>query len=188
MERYCKNALEVAKYLEALNKVESILYPGLENDKNYPLAQKHLKGASGNAIKFMDALKLASNEVPVEDTALEDEEITLQEESDVVLELMRKNVSENARAVQDQTEYQRRYNTLVERYDKAKNRLAEVSKTISMRNAKRQELERFLRVLKKQDGLLTKFDEDLWLATVHQMVVKEVLFIFKDGTELPWTI
>ena len=78
MERYCSNALTVAKYLQASDKVESVTYPGLEGDQNYALAQKYLKGASGvisfvikggreNAMKFMDSLKLASNEVHVAD-------------------------------------------------------------------------------------------------------------------------
>ena len=78
MERYCNNALTVAKYFEASDKIEEVFYPGLENDKYYPLAQKYLKGASGvismiikggkkNAVKFMDGLKLASIEVHVAD-------------------------------------------------------------------------------------------------------------------------
>lgn len=78
MERYCENALAVAKYLKANAQVESINYPGLEGDKDYVLAQKYLKGASGvisfslkggkaSAIQFMDRLKLASNAVHVAD-------------------------------------------------------------------------------------------------------------------------
>lgn len=78
MERYCDNALKVAKVFEASDKIEDIRYPGLENDKYHDLAQKYLKGGSGvisisikggreNAIKFMDSLKLASNEVHVAD-------------------------------------------------------------------------------------------------------------------------
>jgi len=78
MERYCENALKVAKYFEASDKIESVNYPGLESDEYYGLAQKYLKGASGvitlvvkggrsAAIKFMDSLKLASNEVHVAD-------------------------------------------------------------------------------------------------------------------------
>lgn len=78
MKQYCENALTVAKYLEANDKVESVMYPGLENDKCHALAKKYLKGCSGvitfvikggkaNAVKFMDALSLASNEVHVAD-------------------------------------------------------------------------------------------------------------------------
>ncbi|MCI5970458.1 MAG: O-acetylhomoserine aminocarboxypropyltransferase/cysteine synthase [Oscillospiraceae bacterium] len=78
MERYCENALKVAKFFEKCDKIESVTYPGLESDKNYDLCKKYLKGASGvvslvikggkeNAVKFMDSLKLASNEVHVAD-------------------------------------------------------------------------------------------------------------------------
>lgn len=78
MEKYCQNAMIVAKYFESSEKIQSVIYPGLENDKCYTLAKKYLKGASGvvsivikggkdNAIKFMDGLKLASNEVHVAD-------------------------------------------------------------------------------------------------------------------------
>ena len=78
MERYCENALKVAKYFAASDKIEAVMYPGLEGDKYYELAQKYLKGASGvisivvkggkeKAIQFMDGLKLASNEVHVAD-------------------------------------------------------------------------------------------------------------------------
>jgi len=78
MERYCENAMKVAEYLSACDKVESVVYPGLEGDKYHGLAKKYLKGSSGvisftmkggreAAIKFMDSLKLASIEVHVAD-------------------------------------------------------------------------------------------------------------------------
>ena len=78
MERYCENAMRVAKFFEESEKIESVTYPGLESDKNHALCKKYLKGASGvvtlvinggkdNAVKFMDSLRLASNEVHVAD-------------------------------------------------------------------------------------------------------------------------
>ena len=78
MKQYCENALTVAKYLESNDKIESVMYPALESNESYPLAKKYLKGCSGvitfvikggkeNAVKFMDSLKLASNEVHVAD-------------------------------------------------------------------------------------------------------------------------
>lgn len=77
IERHSQNALAVAQLLEKSDKVESVSYPGLENDKCHALAQKYLpKGSSGvisfvvkggrdGAVRFMDSLKLASNEVHV---------------------------------------------------------------------------------------------------------------------------
>ncbi len=78
MKQYCENAMTVAKYLEGNDMVESIRYPGLESDPCYELGKKYLKGCSGvisfvikggreTAMKFMDSLKLASNEVHVAD-------------------------------------------------------------------------------------------------------------------------
>ena len=79
MERYCSNAITVAKYLEKHPKIEHVNYPGLKGNKYHDLAQKYLpKGQSGvmsvtikggkqPAIKFMDNLQMASNEVHVAD-------------------------------------------------------------------------------------------------------------------------
>ena len=76
MDRYCANATKVADYLMQSDKVESVSYPGLEGDPYYTLAKKYLKGPSGvislvmkggkqGAVRFMDSLKMASNEVHV---------------------------------------------------------------------------------------------------------------------------
>ena len=79
MERYSQNALEVAQHLKKSSKIESVSYPGLPSDIDYPLTQKYLKkGASGvitfvikggraAAVRFMDAMKLASRVVYVAD-------------------------------------------------------------------------------------------------------------------------
>ncbi|MCL2627341.1 MAG: O-acetylhomoserine aminocarboxypropyltransferase/cysteine synthase [Oscillospiraceae bacterium] len=78
MERYCDNALQVAKLLSGSDKIEHVKYPGLDSDKYHTLAKKYLKGASGvitfevkggkaAAIRFMDALQLASNVIHVAD-------------------------------------------------------------------------------------------------------------------------
>lgn len=79
MERYCENALKVAKYLQTSDKIEHVSYAALSGDKYHALAKKYLpkgtcgvisvsiKGGRDAAIRFMDSLKLASNEVHVAD-------------------------------------------------------------------------------------------------------------------------
>jgi len=79
MQRYCENALKVAQYIENTGKVEFITYPALPTSKGHELAKKYLplgtsgvisfsiKGGRSVAVKFMDSLKLASNEVHVAD-------------------------------------------------------------------------------------------------------------------------
>lgn len=70
--QHCKNAQQVAEYLEQNDKVAWVNYSGLKNSKYYDLAQKYLpngscgviafglKGGRDVAIKFMDSLKLAA--------------------------------------------------------------------------------------------------------------------------------
>lgn len=79
MPRYCENAMKVAKYIESTGKIISIKYAGLESDPHYEIAKKYLpdgvcgvisfsvKGGRETAVRFMDALTLASNEVHVAD-------------------------------------------------------------------------------------------------------------------------
>jgi O-acetylhomoserine (thiol)-lyase len=79
MERYCENATKVAQFLTESDKISFVTYPGLPTDKNYALAQKYLpkgtcgvisfsiKGGRPAAVRFMDALELASIEVHVAD-------------------------------------------------------------------------------------------------------------------------
>jgi len=126
----------------------------------------------------------------VDNNPLERERDTLQEEGEVVMELMRKMVQENARIVQDQTDYKAKESSMAERYEKASTRLAEVNTDIAVRNAKRSELESFLKLLDGRGELLTEFDESLWLGIVHQMKVDSdggFTFVLKDGSEQNWT-
>lgn len=79
MPVYCEHAMKAAEYLAANPKVESVTYPGLPSDKHHKLAVKYLggkssgvisfviKGGKDAAVKFMDSLQLASNEVHVAD-------------------------------------------------------------------------------------------------------------------------
>ena len=72
MERHCKNALAVARFLEAHEKVAWVAYPDLESNQYHELAKKYLpdgscgvlsfgiKGGRDRSIQFMDKLKLAS--------------------------------------------------------------------------------------------------------------------------------
>lgn len=79
MERHCKNAQQVAEYLEKQDKITWVNYPGLKSNQYYDLAQKYLpkgscgvisygiKGGREAAMKFMDSLKLAAIVVHVAD-------------------------------------------------------------------------------------------------------------------------
>ncbi|MEG2930502.1 MAG: O-acetylhomoserine aminocarboxypropyltransferase/cysteine synthase family protein [Ruthenibacterium sp.] len=79
MDRYCDNAEQVAAYLETKPQVEFVNYAALPTSPDYLLAQKYLPqgvcgvisfsiaGGRDSAVKFMDSLKMAFNEVHVAD-------------------------------------------------------------------------------------------------------------------------
>ena len=118
---------------------------------------------------------------------LEEEKHRLEEEMNVVADMSQNAIAENARVAQDQNEYQKRYNSLMERYEKATNRYDEVVGLISAREAQSQRLSDFIRTLKEQDGVITEFDAQLWGLMVDHVTVgrkKEMVFTFRDGTEI----
>ena len=79
MPRHCENALAVAKFLQANDKIAWVNYPGLEGNKYYELAQKYMpdgtcgvvsfgvKGGRKAAEAFMKELKIAAIETHVAD-------------------------------------------------------------------------------------------------------------------------
>jgi O-acetylhomoserine (thiol)-lyase len=79
MERYCENALAVARFFQASEKVESVRYPMLDGDPGYERALKYcpkggsgvvavsMKGSREEAAAFLNRLQLASQEVHVAD-------------------------------------------------------------------------------------------------------------------------
>ena len=80
MERHSENAMKLATYLEAHEKISWVNYPGLESSDQHELAMKYLpKGCSGvisfgikggreAAMKFMDSCRLAAIVVHVADS------------------------------------------------------------------------------------------------------------------------
>ena len=53
MERHEKNAIELAKFLEAHPKVERVIYPGLESHPQHALARKQMSGFGGMITFFL---------------------------------------------------------------------------------------------------------------------------------------
>jgi len=118
---------------------------------------------------------------------LEKEQIELQNEMGIVAEMIQQCINENAQVALDQTEYQKRYDSLAQRFEAAKASLETVTEKIRGMVTRRKTLETFLADLKKQDGLINDFDPLLWhslidFVTVHEKA--EIEFTFKNGTEI----
>jgi hypothetical protein len=107
---------------------------------------------------------------------LDREAAELLNERDVVTALTRKCVQDNAKAAQNQAEYEQRFTALQQRYDETIARLADVENRRLERSAKKTNITRFLKALvKRGDDLVTEFDEELWYITV------DTIAVFPDG-------
>lgn len=111
----------------------------------------------------------------------------LESESEVVLELIHKCVSENAQKAQDQVEYQRKYENYCGRFEQAQFRLAEIADLCLERTAKRVKIQMFMEKLNGYSDLVLEFDEELWYSTVDHVTVyedKRMIFTFRDGKQV----
>ena len=112
---------------------------------------------------------------------------SLEEELAITVEMTQNLVAENARKAQNQDDYNKKYNSLVERYEKQKAEYDDTGIAISEKDAKYEQMGRFITVLKGQTELVTEFDESLWSCLAEKIVIKskeEVTVVFKDGTEI----
>lgn len=111
----------------------------------------------------------------------------LQSEMTVVAEMIQKSVDENAHTKVNQDDYRKRYEGLINRFETAKARFAEVTDLCKDKVVRREMTEAFIAEMRKHNGLVFEFDERLWHTLVDYATVyteKDVRFTFKDGTEI----
>lgn len=111
----------------------------------------------------------------------------LREEIEVVAELTRKCIAENSNTALNQEEYNARYESLVERYNRATDRLEVLEKAKTEREAKAESIGAFMFSLSEQDEPLTEFDDRLWLTVIDTVTAHEdgrLVFNFKNGAEI----
>jgi hypothetical protein len=115
---------------------------------------------------------------------LETKQTELQNEMEIVTELIQQCINENANVALDQGEYQRKYDSLVEKFDVTKAELESVTEQIKDKITRHKNLEIFLNELQKQDGLISEFAPLLWNSLVDYVTVyekEEVQIILKNG-------
>ena len=118
---------------------------------------------------------------------LDREKKHLQEEMNVVAELIQQCIAENARIAQNQGEYEKRYNALAERFDRAKARLSEVEDGIVAKQAQREMMQNLVDTLEGMPDAVDSFDEGAWYALVDYATVygrDDIRFTFKNGMEI----
>lgn len=127
----------------------------------------------------------------IDTSKLDKESEKLQNELEIVTEMLRKCVEENAHTALNQAEYEERYKTLTEKYESIKKGLEGIDEKRLERSAKQENITAFIKELEQREDLISEFDEELWLGTVEKVIVNtegKITFVFKDGMELEWNI
>ena len=120
-------------------------------------------------------------------SALDREIDQLTEEITVVAEMVKACVKENASAALSQEDYDKKYNSLVKRYEKATKRVDELCAERTRKQDRDRELRLFIESIKEQPLILESWDERLWIALLNKTTVfhdGRMVFEFKNGAEI----
>ena len=119
-------------------------------------------------------------------SAIDAELAELLREIDVVTELTRKCIEENAVNIQSQDDYLIRYNGYVERNDAANAKVAALEQGRTLRLARADAFDTFIRTVKDLDTAPAEFDDKLWQKTIDTVTVmndRTLVFRFQNGME-----
>lgn len=119
--------------------------------------------------------------------ALKSESAELRGEMEVVTELMKQAIAQNASMEMEQEEYTARYNALAERYQNAADRHKAVEAECASRTSQRKRLTTFVKQLMDSDEKVAEFTPTLWNTMVEKVTVNVdgvLHFTFKNGTVL----
>ena len=83
-------------------------------------------------------------------------------EMEVLNGMIQQMIRQNATVAQDQTDYNKRFDALSQKFKEAEVKKDAVAQQISDILDRRGTMEDFLRILKQQDGEVTAFNEKLW--------------------------
>ena len=96
---------------------------------------------------------------------------TLEEKLLLLKERIRRLVNDNARTEIDQEAYRREYDALSAEYKQAAERIQEIDEDLCSREARKKQIELFLRMFEKQE-VDVEFDPETFVAMVERVVVR----------------
>lgn len=105
-------------------------------------------------------------------------------EIEAVADLVEKLVKENASKVQDQDDYEIRYQALTERYNKAKDELEKANNELLQKKTRQKNLEAIAAKMEELDSVLLEWSDEIWLMLIEEAVAHEngtITFKFKNG-------
>ena len=109
------------------------------------------------------------------------------EETQVVAELVKAAVKENASTAQSQEAYLKKYEALTERYEKAAAELERLQALRTSRSQQDKKMALYIRTLKKQPEVMHDWDDTIWTVMIEKAIIhkdSQITFVFQNGTEI----
>lgn len=110
-----------------------------------------------------------------------------QAEMEIVSDLIGKEIEMNSRSAINQEEAQKRHDALVLRYNAAKKKVEEATRSKAEKKAKSARMARFVDQLGKSDSLMLGWSDEAWLLMVERAVVERdgsITFEFCNGSKI----
>ena len=108
------------------------------------------------------------------------------EETQIVAELVKAAVKENAVNAQSQEAYFEKYEALTKRYETAAAELERLQNLRTLSSQKDKVIALYIRTLKKQPNVLSELNDTLWTVMVEKAIVHkngEITFVLYNGTK-----
>ena len=118
---------------------------------------------------------------------LESESNRLLDEVNDAYDLVQSDIAANARMARDQAEYRKSHDELVSKYEEACDRYQKAKEKLMQMEAKKRELDNFIKSVADLPEVVTDFDNSLWGAIVDHVTVYrhgEICFTLRDGSEV----
>lgn len=173
----CNNKFDQEKHCQT---------PTLETEKIQSLfikAYNELMRNRSNIIEDCQLMRTVINNTDEINTRMTE----ISDEIEIVTQLVKATVKENATTEQSQKQYIKKYNALSKRYDILKNEYEQLQTQREMREKQDKAMVLFIRTLKKQPELMTEFNEMIWTIMVEKAIVHRnntITFIFYNRTEI----
>ena len=120
-------------------------------------------------------------------TAIDDEIEEHTRECEIITELSRKLVRENARQEMDQEVFMRKYGSYASKYDAESAKVEELKALRTERLQKAEAVSAFMFEIHEQERFIEDFSDKLWLTTIDTVTVchdGKMVFRFKNGMEV----
>ena len=112
-------------------------------------------------------------------------------ETQVVAELVKAAVAENASTAQSQEAYLQKYDGLTRRYEAAAAELERLQSLRTFRTQQDRSMALFIRTLKKYPEVLDCWDDTIWTVMVEKAVIHkdaQITFVFNNGTQITFQL